>query len=157
MIARGFPVLADQWDAFRLLPREQLLAAVIGILNTIDEDARPFDFDRLMSAGLRLARSSVAVPQMAGALINWADETRSEKRLGMVAALLNGLWKSGREIPLVFHDDLLRYMGLIEAVPITIEADNIKQTLDTILPHVMGATQEKLENVKTGLGASTRR
>jgi len=157
MITQGFPVLTDEWVAFRMLPRDQLLASVIGIMNRFDRDARQFDFDRLMSAGLRLARSSVPVPQMAGALINWADETRSEKRLGMAAALLNGLWRCPQELPLIFRDDLPRYICLIEAVPITVEADNVKQTLDMLQPHVQGATQEKIRTLKTTLDGATRR
>jgi hypothetical protein len=40
-------------------------------------------------------------------------------------------------------------MSLIEGAPITVEADNVKQTLDMLQPHVPGATQEKIQTLKT--------
>lgn len=149
-----FPTLAAEWDAFRALPREQLIASVLQIIDRIHDDARPFDFDHLMWAGIMLAQSSVPVADLAKAVIEWAHAVPDENGLGMAAALLNGLWKIRREAPMVFDEDLLRYIGLIESIPTELEVDNIRQTLDVILPSIRGPLRDRVHDVAVRLGGA---
>ena len=75
------------------IPDAEIAGQVRDFLEEFDSRPDDIDFDRLMSSGILLARANKE--PLDETALEWFFERPTTKRLDIVSAFLNGLWKRG--------------------------------------------------------------
>jgi hypothetical protein len=126
------PKLQSEWTLFLKQPQEKLTPALVRMFDEQEESEGPFDFDDLMALGMRLARVQIQPKALSAATVNWARDRPTERRLGIAAAFLNGLFKFSEDKILISDLDYKSYREMAAAVPLSDERENVEQSLRTL-------------------------
>jgi hypothetical protein len=123
------PKLQSEWIRFFQQPQEKLISALAAMFDEQERVDGPFDFDRLMALGVRLAGVQIPPKTLSAAAISWANERRTERRLGIAAAFLNGLFKFSKDPTLISDRDYDLYREMAAAIPLADERENVELSL----------------------------
>jgi hypothetical protein len=130
-----FPNNSSEWKKF-LEVSESALSHGLVLLFGEQERIQIYDFDRLLTLGVRLARSSFSPANLSRIAVQWLNAHPTERRLGIVSAFFTGLWKYSTSDSVAADADVRTYKALIQSIQPDEEADNVEQSLLELRKHL---------------------
>jgi hypothetical protein len=135
-----FPTLSSDWERLLAASEENIWRNILDSFRESELLAPNFDVDRLMSAGIRFARSTIPTPLLSRLVVSWIADHPTETRIGIGSAFLDGLWQWSTVAPVIEPDVLREYLKAISSVEIVNERGNVLATLETLRKLVPNTT-----------------